>query len=472
MADIEYIVTRIDGDDSITVINEDGDIRFVSEGEVVSVGDTILSIEGGQVVLTAGGQNIFLDNSVDVFIGADLAPQQDIQTEDEAEIDIDDDFLAALDGDGDLLDSLDATAAGAESGGEGGDGSSFVRVDRVSEDVDPVEFDYNQADRDTAELETQEAVAADFDIEFDLAEEINDVTPTITGTTSAPEGTLIQVVVTDQNGNFQNITSVVENDGTFTVNVDSALPEGGFTVEASITDNQGNTTTVSVNSSVDITAPVINNLTIDSDSDTPSIAGDTDAQPGTNVIITVTDANGDSQVINSVVQNDGSFSATPDTALADGEFTVITQVTDEAGNTTAQTTTGSVDTTAPTVTDTTTPNNNTDTPTFTGDTNAEPGSEVTISVTDANGDTQVINAVVQDDGSFSGTPDTALAEGGFSVVTEVTDAAGNTTSATSTGSVDTTAPTVTETTAPNNTTDTPTFTGNTNAEPGSEVTIT
>ncbi|MEI8648193.1 Ig-like domain-containing protein [Paraglaciecola sp. Hal342] len=184
------------------------------------------------------------------------------------------------------------------------------------------------------------------------AEEINDVTPTITGTTSAPEGTLIQVVVTDQNGNSQNVTSVVENDGTFTLNVDSALPEGGFTVEASITDNQGNTTTVSVNSSVDITAPAINNLTIDSDSDTPSIAGDTDAQPGTNVIITVTDANGDSQVINSVVQDDGSFSGTPDTALADGEFTVVTQVTDEAGNTTSQTTTGSVGTTTPTVTDT------------------------------------------------------------------------------------------------------------------------
>ncbi|MEI8648192.1 hypothetical protein P4S73_10165 [Paraglaciecola sp. Hal342] len=49
MADFEYIVTRIDGDDSITVINDDGDIRFVSEGEVVSVGDTILSIEGGKL---------------------------------------------------------------------------------------------------------------------------------------------------------------------------------------------------------------------------------------------------------------------------------------------------------------------------------------------------------------------------------------------------------------------------------------
>ncbi|QHJ13932.1 hypothetical protein FX988_04213 [Paraglaciecola mesophila] len=472
MADFEYIVERIDGDDSITVINEDGDIRFVSQGEIVRVGDTILSIEGGQVVLTAGDQNIFLDNSVDVFIGADLAPQQDIQATDEAEIEIDEDFLAALDGDGDLLDSLDATAAGAESGGEGGDGSSFVRVDRVSEEVDPVEFEYDQADNESVQLETQEVSAADFDIELDLPAEINNVTPTINGTTSAPAGSVINVVITDQNGNSQSITSVVADDGTFTINVGNALPEGPFTVDASTTDNQGNTTTVSVDSSVDLTAPVIDNLTIEQQTDTPVFSGDTDAQPGTDVTFTVTDSNGDTQVITTAVQNDGNFSATPDAALADGEFTVVTQVSDAAGNTTTQTTTGNVNTAAPTVTDTTTTNNNTDTPTFTGNSNAEPGSEVTISVTDADGDTQIINTVVQDDGSFSGTPDTALAEGEFTLVTQVTDEAGNTSSTTSTGNVDTTAPTVTDTSEPSSNTNTPTFTGNTDAEPGSQVTIT
>ena len=91
MVDFEYIVERIEGDDSITVINENGDIRFVSVGEVINIGDTILSIKGGQVVLTAGGQNFIIDNDADVYIGADLGPLQDIQIKDESEKNVEDD---------------------------------------------------------------------------------------------------------------------------------------------------------------------------------------------------------------------------------------------------------------------------------------------------------------------------------------------------------------------------------------------
>ncbi|ABG41171.1 conserved hypothetical protein [Paraglaciecola sp. T6c] len=472
MADIEYIVERIDGDDSITVIDEKGDIRFVSEGEIVSIGDTILSFDGGQVVLRANGQSIVLDNSIDVFIGTDLAPEQNIQSDEESQIDIDEDFLALLDGDGDLLDSLESTAAGSDSGGESGDGSTFVRVDRISEEIDPIEFEYNQAVIETTELDTQGVLAADFDIEFDLPDEINDATPTFTGTTSAPEGTLVQVVVTDQNGNAQNLTSVVQDDGTFTVNVDGTLSEGTFTVDASITDDQGNTTTVSVNSAVDVTPPIIDNIAISDDSNTPTVSGQTDTLPGTQVTITVTDANGNIEVINAIVQDNGSFNGTLVTPLTEGDFAVVTEVTDSAGNTTSVTSTGNVDTAAPSVTDTTNPSSNSDTPLLTGTSNAEPGSEVIITVTDANGDSQVINAVVQEDGTYSGSPANALAEGEFTLVTQITDQAGNTTSVTSTGSVDTTAPSVTDTTNPSSNSDTPLLTGTSNAEPGSEVTIT
>ncbi|GAC31135.1 retention module-containing protein [Paraglaciecola polaris] len=398
MAELEYTVERIEGDDSITVISENGDIRFASVGEVINAGDTILSFEGGQVVLTAGGQNIVIDNSVDVFITADLASQQGNQDDEAEEINVDDDFLAALDGDGDLLDSLESTAAGSDSSGQDTDGSSFVRVERISEDVDPVAFEYAQTGNDSVQLETQEVSAADFDIEFDLGSVINEVTPTFVGTTSAPAGSAVDVLITDQNGTTQNVTSVVQDDGTFTVNVGNALPEGTFTVEASITDNAGNTTTVSVSSSVDITAPIIADLTVEAGNNTPAISGSTDAEPGTAVVVTLIDGNGDSQLLNSVVQGDGSFSAIPESPLVDGDFTLVAQVTDNAGNTTSATITGNVDTTAPVVTDTTTTDNNSDTPTFTGTTNAEPGSAVTMTVTDANGDSQVMNAVVQEDG--------------------------------------------------------------------------
>ena len=472
MAELEYTVERIEGDDSITVISENGDIRFVSVGEAINAGDTILSFEGGQVVLTAGGQNIVIDNSVDVFITADLASQQGNQDDEAEEINVDDDFLAALDGDGDLLDSLESTAAGSDSSGQDTDGSSFVRVERISEDVDPVAFEYAQTGNDSVQLETQEVSAADFDIEFDLGSVINEVTPTFVGTTSAPAGSVVDVLITDQNGTTQNVISVVQDDGTFTVNVGNALPEGTFTVEASITDNAGNTTTVSVSSSVDITAPIIADLTVEAGNNTPAISGSTDAEPGTAVVVTLIDGNGDSQVLNSVVQGDGSFSAIPESPLVDGDFTLVAQVTDNAGNTTSATSTGNVDTTAPVVTDTTTTDNNSDTPTFTGTTNAEPGSAVTMTVTDANGDSQVMNAVVQEDGSYSASPANALAQGEFTLVTEITDNAGNTSSDTSTGNVDTSAPVVTDTTTTDNNSDTPTFTGTTNAEPGSAVTMT
>ncbi|MEI8648194.1 Ig-like domain-containing protein [Paraglaciecola sp. Hal342] len=301
----------------------------------------------------------------------------------------------------------------------------------------------------------------------------NTDTPTFTGNTNAEPGSEVTISVTDANGDTQVINAVVQDDGSFSGTPDTALAEGEYSVVTEVTDAAGNTTSTTSTGSVDTTAPTVtDNTTPNSNTDTPTFTGNSNAEPGSEVTITVTDANGDSQVINAVVQEDGTYSGSPANALAEGEYSVVTEVTDAAGNTTSTTSTGSVDTTAPTVTDTTTPNNNTDTPTFTGNSNAEPGSEVTITVTDANGDSQVINAVVQEDGTYSGSPANALAEGEYSVVTEVTDAAGNTTSTTSTGSVDTTAPTVTDTTTPNNNTDTPTFTGNSNAEPGSEVTIT
>ncbi|MDO6561740.1 Ig-like domain-containing protein, partial [Paraglaciecola chathamensis] len=212
--------------------------------------------------------------------------------------------------------------------------------------------------------------------------------------------------------------------------------------------------------------------TTNSNTDTPTFTGNSNAEPGSEVTITVTDANGDSQVINAVVQEDGTYSGSPANALAEGEFSVVTEVTDAAGNTTSTTSTGSVDTTAPTVTDTTTTNSNTDTPTFTGNSNAEPGSEVTITVTDANGDSQVINAVVQEDGTYSGTPANALAEGEFTVVTQVTDEAGNTSTQTTTGNVDTQAPNL-SVDAPDNSNDaTPTITGTTDAPVNATVNLT
>ena len=126
----------------------------------------------------------------------------------------------------------------------------------------------------------------------------------------------------------------MQEDGTYSGSPANALAEGEYSVVTEVTDAAGNTTSTTSTGSVDTTAPTVTDTTTpNNNTDTPIITGNTNAEPGSEVTITVTDANGDSQVINAVVQEDGSYSGSPANALAEGEFTVVTQVTDEAGNT-------------------------------------------------------------------------------------------------------------------------------------------
>ena len=57
------------------------------------------------------------------------------------------------------------------------------------------------------------------EITVDVPEHTNDNTPTITGTTDAPEGSVVTVVVTDSAGNTQTVTTQVKEDGTYSVEV-------------------------------------------------------------------------------------------------------------------------------------------------------------------------------------------------------------------------------------------------------------
>ncbi|MBS0044678.1 retention module-containing protein, partial [Shewanella sp. M16] len=78
-----------------------------------------------------------------------------------------------------------------------------------------------------------------------------DTTPTITGTTDSPPGSTITIVVTDSTGAQQTLTTTVNPDGTYTVDVADPIAEGGYTAEASVTDPAGNTGKASDNGNVD-----------------------------------------------------------------------------------------------------------------------------------------------------------------------------------------------------------------------------
>ncbi|NAO56695.1 Ig-like domain-containing protein, partial [Vibrio cholerae] len=185
-------------------------------------------------------------------------------------------------------------------------------------------------------------------ITVDAPDNTNDTTPTITGTTDAPAGSTVTLVVTDANGNQQTLTAIVQPDGTFSVDVITPLAEGSYTVTATVTDPAGNTGTASDKGSVDVTAPVITVDAPDNTNDTtPTITGTTDAPAGSTVTLVVTDAGGNEQTLTATVQPDGSYSVDVTTPLAEGNYKVDASIIDPAGNTGTATDDGSVDITPP-----------------------------------------------------------------------------------------------------------------------------
>ncbi|ELJ8579615.1 adhesin, partial [Vibrio cholerae] len=127
-------------------------------------------------------------------------------------------------------------------------------------------------------------------ITVDAPDNTDDTTPTITGTTDAPAGSTVTLVVTDADGNEQTLTATVQPGGSYSVDVTIPLAEGNYKVDVSVTDPAGNTGTASDKGSVDVTAPVITVDAPDNTNDTtPTITGTTDAPAGSTVTLVVTD---------------------------------------------------------------------------------------------------------------------------------------------------------------------------------------
>lgn len=246
-------------------------------------------------------------------------------------------------------------------------------------------------------------------------------------------------MVTDSAGNVQTLSSVVAEDGTYRVDVETPLAEGGYDVVASVSDKAGNTANAadvgSVDSkvSIEVSAP-------DATSDTtPQITGKTDAEPGQVVTIVITDSAGNVQTISTTVKADGTFCKSPTLPLAEGPYTVEATVTDKAGNTAKATDPGSVVTLSITVD---VPDTNDTTPTITGTSNAPEGSVVTIVVTDANGNAQTISTTVKAGGTYSVDVPQGLPEGTYTAEATVTNQFGYTATANDRGLIDVTVPTV------------------------------
>ncbi|MGL6352172.1 MAG: Ig-like domain-containing protein, partial [Aeromonas sp.] len=184
-------------------------------------------------------------------------------------------------------------------------------------------------------------------ITVDVPENTNDTTPTITGTTDAPVGSVVTIVVTDSAGHKQTLTTTVVAGGSYSVDVVTPLPEGDFTANATVSDPAGNQGSSTDDGIVDVTAPVDLAITLD-----PNITADdiiNAAEAGNAIpvsgkvsgefmvgdVVTLT-VNG-KDFTGKVLGTDGSFSINvPGSDLvADPDHTIDASVTstDAAGNT-------------------------------------------------------------------------------------------------------------------------------------------
>ncbi|MEJ7891490.1 MAG: Ig-like domain-containing protein [Solirubrobacteraceae bacterium] len=151
----------------------------------------------------------------------------------------------------------------------------------------------------------------------------NDATPNISGTANVAPGTTVTVTLADE-----TLTAPVESGGGWSVTA-SRLSDGPHRVGMSVSDAAGNQATSTQTLTVDTVSPIVaidGGPTATTDDGTPTIAGTSDAAPGTTVTVTIA-----GQTMTTLVQANGSWNATP-SFVGEGTWPVSASVPDPAGN--------------------------------------------------------------------------------------------------------------------------------------------
>ncbi|ABI37464.1 putative outer membrane adhesin like protein [Shewanella sp. MR-4] len=488
-----------DVDSSLSVVS------FTVSGSTFAAGTTV-ALEGGSLVLNADGSYSFTPNAdwngqvpvityttntgstatltINVTPVADGAPSVTITTDTN-----DDGFIsnAELGGATDVSVTIGLGGTGANAG----DTLTVNGVDYVLTQEDINNGYVNLTLPAPAEGETITVVATITDpagntspegsdsalldttaptITVSAPDDTRDTTPTITGTTDAAPGSVITIVVTDSNGVQQTLTTTVNPDGTYAVDVINPIPHGGYTATATVTDPAGNTGNATDNGNVDIkidedgdgNTVAITSITQDTGSSSSDFItndntlvfhGTVDLDDNSTLAVTIngvtyTTANG------LVIDAQGNWSVDlTGTVLPDGTYPVVATVTDVAGNSKTVTQDVVIDTkidedgdgntvaitsiTQDTGSSSSDFITNDNTLVFHGTVDLDDNSTLAVTIngvtyTTANG------LVIDAQGNWSvDLTGTVLPDGTYPVVATVTDIAGNTTSATQDVIVDT-----------------------------------
>ncbi|MFQ2126521.1 retention module-containing protein, partial [Aeromonas jandaei] len=370
-------VTQLKG--KIYLLAADGSRKLLVEGDVLPKGAVIVSPDGGSFM--GGNQSFNVQPAGQPSESAEEgdAPQLAQNGAPGTPSDINA-LQQAILGGADPTKTFEASAAGGApaAGGGGGVGGvagasgngGFVTIDRVGDAT------ISQAGFDTTNPVDTGVIANALPgtdnqlidlvppvITVSAPDNTNDTTPTLTGTTDAPAGSIVTLLVTDANGNQQTLTAIVNPNGTFTVDVVTPLAEGSYTVTASVTDPAGNTGTATDNGNVDSTAPSAPQVEILDGAD--NVISANERETGVGVIIRLpgdakagdrldVDWNGDGVPDSSRILTTDDIGRTqvtltiPTTDLpVNGPITVDATLTDPVGNTSPKGTDNSVVNAAP-----------------------------------------------------------------------------------------------------------------------------
>ncbi|HQV20523.1 MAG TPA: retention module-containing protein, partial [Gordonia sp. (in: high G+C Gram-positive bacteria)] len=242
--------------------NADGAMRVLKAGDALYEGEVVITRNGGRVELaTSDGQLLEVQPNETIAITAELSdttrPTPQEAAVGDATIDR---VIQAINDGGDIDDAIDAPAAGL-NGGAGGDGNSFVRLLRITEGVDPLEFEFGTArpgpefvfdggtgDDNVSAVETA-GVTAVISISGESSViEGESITYTISVDKAPTSALTVNVVtghITTDNGDLIPVTTAVTiaagaTSTTFTVStLDDAYADSGEQFTASIASTSG-----------------------------------------------------------------------------------------------------------------------------------------------------------------------------------------------------------------------------------------
>jgi len=354
MAQFIGTISKVTG--AVYVQAADGSRRPVKVGDDLFQGDLLVRSDGSVVEVSfADSTPLVMTGSGELLISAELIEEGRNTAADSALFDETlDAVVAALEGEGDLLDELEATAAG----GVGNEGSSFVRLGRIGYGLEELGLRVAASQGQQVSPEN-----ADFDNDLQLLQpvDVEPVTPpivtappetpppeppvtpppengppdavddttvtdyqtpvnvTVLGNDSDPDGDALTVV---DNSEPSNGSAVLNEDGTFTY-----TPDDGFTGTDSftytITDGNGGedtaTVTIEVGGAPPPPPPPPENGPPDAVDDTTV----TDYQTPVNVTVLGNDSDPDGDALtvvdnsepsngSAVLNEDGTFTYTPD----------------------------------------------------------------------------------------------------------------------------------------------------------------